>query len=77
MRIERRSFYWKNNIWVPGTSEQIEYENAGAETNARNSAWKLPMKLKKPKETCDISSHRIRTQLGVNKKIATHGENSY
>lgn len=77
MRIERRSFYWKTNTWVPGTSEQIEYENASAETNARNSVWKLPMKLKKPKEMCDISSERIRTQLDVNKKIATHGENSY
>lgn len=77
MWIERRSFSWKNNIWVSGTSEQIEYENASAETNARNSAWKLPVKLKKPKKTCDISPERIRTQLGVNKEIATHGENSY
>lgn len=36
MRIERRSFCWKNNAWVPGTSEPIEYENASAETTAGN-----------------------------------------
>lgn len=43
----------------------------------QETVWKLPMRLKKPKETCDTSPERMRTQLDVNKKIATHGGNSY
>lgn len=43
----------------------------------QETVWKLPMRLKKPKETCDTSPERMRTQLDVNKKIAAHGGNSY
>lgn len=65
-------------ICVPGTSEQIEYENASIETKARNSLHGIPpWNWRSQKRTVISLLKELEQQLAVNKKITTHGKDSY